>query len=337
MPKTNFVDGNPSQGILGTVVPADFLNALNKHYHTGLDEDGHGALPYAADTGTANAYVVNLNPDLAQYVSGMPVFFKAANNNTGTSTIDINGLGSKMIKKNISQDLAAGDIQAGQIVMVLYDGVNFQFIGGLDAHAVDGYHASVIPAANNLAVSGADGKLDMGWLKASETPTANQLIILDTNGKLPLSAGSSFIGALVGKTAHQSIATGTFTKITWDAESYDTSNIHDNAINNTRMTVPAGVTYVKVKTQLWWQGPASASGYKSIVIRKNGSYFEGMGSTVWAATTIADHYTAETTVVPVTAGDYFEVEVYQNTGVTLTLYAGGTSKQETWFALEAIR
>lgn len=128
MPKTNFVDGDPSQGILGTVVTADFINTLNKHYHTGLDQDGHGALPYAADVGMADAYVVNLDPPLTSYVSGMPIFFKAASTNTGPATVRVNTLGVIPIKKNTSQDLAAGDIQAGQTVMAAYDGVNCQML-----------------------------------------------------------------------------------------------------------------------------------------------------------------------------------------------------------------
>lgn len=43
MAKTVFVDGDPSQGIMGTVVNAAFLNkifGINGHRHTGLDDDG---------------------------------------------------------------------------------------------------------------------------------------------------------------------------------------------------------------------------------------------------------------------------------------------------------
>jgi len=128
MSKTNFVDGDPSRGILGTIVTADFLNALNKHYHTGMDQDGHGALPYAADTGTANAYVVTLNPALTQYVIGMPIYFKPVNDNTGVSTVNVNSLGAKTIKKNLVEDLTLGDIRTGDVISVVYDGSNFQLI-----------------------------------------------------------------------------------------------------------------------------------------------------------------------------------------------------------------
>lgn len=133
MAKTAFVNGNPAQGILGTVVTAEFLNAVNNHHHTGRDVDGEGALPYAADTGAADAYAIALDPALSGYITGMPIFFKAANANTGASTLDINGLGTKSIKKSTDVDLVAGDIKAGQIVLVVYDGVNFQAIGDMGA------------------------------------------------------------------------------------------------------------------------------------------------------------------------------------------------------------
>ena len=42
--KTSYSDGNPSLGIKGTNVYAPYLNAVNNHFHTGLDSDGEGSL-----------------------------------------------------------------------------------------------------------------------------------------------------------------------------------------------------------------------------------------------------------------------------------------------------
>lgn len=143
MAKTNFVNGNPSQGIMGTVVTAEFLNAVNNHRHRGLAEDGDGAIDYAVDTGTANNYAIALNPALTGYIEGMPIHFKAATTNTGASTLNINGLGAKPIKRN-GGDLLADTIKAGQIVCVTYDGVNFQLVGG---DALDGKLVQVVCVA----------------------------------------------------------------------------------------------------------------------------------------------------------------------------------------------
>lgn len=82
---------------------------------------------YKADTGAANAYVITPVPAISAYTAGQIFSFKAANANTTTSTLNVNGLGVKTIKKlgGIS-DLASGDIAANQVVVVEYDGTNFQ-------------------------------------------------------------------------------------------------------------------------------------------------------------------------------------------------------------------
>src|SRR5450759_3906158 len=85
---------------------------------------------YAADTGAANAYAVALTPAIGAYAEGLEVTFKAAHANTGASTLAVNGLATKAIKKSGSTALVSGDILVGQIITVKYDGTNFQVIGG---------------------------------------------------------------------------------------------------------------------------------------------------------------------------------------------------------------
>jgi hypothetical protein len=55
--------------------------------------------------------------------------FKAANANTGASTLNVNGGGAVAIKKNGGTPLASGDITSGQIVAVVFDGTNWQILG----------------------------------------------------------------------------------------------------------------------------------------------------------------------------------------------------------------
>ncbi|HTJ53721.1 MAG TPA: hypothetical protein VL443_29905 [Cyclobacteriaceae bacterium] len=67
---------------------------------------------------------------LTTYQAGdlIPVTFTDAN--TGAATININGLGAKAIKKNVSSALSSGDIAAGEAKFLFYDGTNFQLLGG---------------------------------------------------------------------------------------------------------------------------------------------------------------------------------------------------------------
>ena len=76
---------------------------------------------YAADTGLSNALVVTFSPAPSAYAAGMRMLVRVANTNTGVTTINVNGLGTKTIKKNGTTDLAALDIIAGQIIDLAYD------------------------------------------------------------------------------------------------------------------------------------------------------------------------------------------------------------------------
>jgi hypothetical protein len=80
---------------------------------------------YAADTGAANAYVVNLTPALVAHVVGMPIRFKAAHANTGASTFS-DGVGSAQLVLPSLSPLTAGAIVAGGIYEAIWDGTYFE-------------------------------------------------------------------------------------------------------------------------------------------------------------------------------------------------------------------
>jgi hypothetical protein len=82
---------------------------------------------YWVDTGAADAYVITPAPVVAGYVGGQVFFFRAANANTGASTLNVNGLGLRPIRKNYDVALAANDIKVNQIVGVIYDSINTRF------------------------------------------------------------------------------------------------------------------------------------------------------------------------------------------------------------------
>ena len=85
-------------------------------------------LKYAADTGAADAYLIAPNPPITAYTAGQIFYMKATNANTGASTVNVNSLGIKSIKRDGSTALTAGDILADEIVTLIYDGTNFQLV-----------------------------------------------------------------------------------------------------------------------------------------------------------------------------------------------------------------
>jgi hypothetical protein len=75
-----------------------------------------------------NALTGLATPVLVGYAAGAQYSFIAQNTNTAAVTIDIDTLGVKSITKFGTTPLAAGDIVAGAIVLIEYDGTRFQLL-----------------------------------------------------------------------------------------------------------------------------------------------------------------------------------------------------------------
>lgn len=119
--------------------------------------------------------------------------------------------------------------------------------------------------------------------------------------------------------------------VPWNAEARDTDAIHDTVTNNSRLTVPAGVTKVRLSFNLYCAN-ISTGGNLSARINKNGAAFDGMaqelagtaGNTFWAAQGTSD-------VLDVVAGDYFEVQAIASTDTAIDFIAA-----RSWFAMEIV-
>jgi len=122
-PKTNW--GQPGQ----TVPGVDDFNRIEGNIETlGRYDRAPG---YGTATGT-NAKSITLNPAPGSYYDGLCFAFKNATQNTGAVTINVNGLGTKAIKKPNGKDLVPGNLKAGSVYTVRYNGTNF-ILQGSDA------------------------------------------------------------------------------------------------------------------------------------------------------------------------------------------------------------
>lgn len=83
---------------------------------------------YAASSAGSDTYAITVSPVPNDYDTGDTYFFKADVGNTGPATLNVNSLGAKSLVKQVNTALSTGDIVAGQIVHVVYDGTNFQII-----------------------------------------------------------------------------------------------------------------------------------------------------------------------------------------------------------------
>lgn len=83
---------------------------------------------FANDAGSANAYSVSLLPALTSHITGEPIFWKATNSNTGSSTFN-DGAGQAPLINVDGTATLLGQIIGGRIYGSVFDGSSFQLIG----------------------------------------------------------------------------------------------------------------------------------------------------------------------------------------------------------------
>jgi hypothetical protein len=199
--------------------------------------------------GTASGtdtYTVTLSPPSPGYFTGIDAItaysseyryvITFTNANTGAATLNINSIGAKSIVKQGSVALAAGDIKAGQVMELHYDGTNLQIIGdggSLAGSAAWGSITGTISSQSDLNTALA-AKEDLLTFTASDFNESGQTISLDyTNGQAATSGQKGFLTAadwttFNGKQAAISLTTtgtsgaATFSSNTVNVPRYDT-------------------------------------------------------------------------------------------------------------------
>lgn len=150
---------------------------------------------------------------------------------------------------------------------------------------------------------------------------------------LNASGSASFRGALAKKAADETTANyTTVAAVPWTAEEYDTDTIHDNSTNNTRLTVPSGVTKIRLVGGVFL-GAYNASQWMNIYPTKNGgNLFVGLAlQTSYNDALTGPGAAFSTPVIAVTAGDYFEcmLQVKSDTSITV-------NSSTSYFAMEIV-
>ena len=87
---------------------------------------GSGGIQHGVASGT-NTYTVTI-PGVIAYTDGDAYLVRFTNGSAANSTININSLGVKILTKKANVQVTGGDIVAGQEMLIIYDGTNFQCI-----------------------------------------------------------------------------------------------------------------------------------------------------------------------------------------------------------------
>jgi hypothetical protein len=164
----------------------------------------------------------------------------------------------------------------------------------------------------------------VAWFNATHIAEADAHLAENAN-----KAHGGFKGALVRLTVNQSIPNETSEKIMWSGIVYDDLGIW-NISNPSRLTVPQGVTKIRLIANTRWD--FGETGRKHVTFNKNGTAFPGTAVDIRLSTNRSQANIC-TPVLNVTAGDYFEVVVYQDSGAPMNIAGESNS---IWASMEVV-
>lgn len=120
--------------------------------------------------------------------------------------------------------------------------------------------------------------------------------------------------AVLTKNVSQSFTSGSFTAMTWPTEQVDRDGGHSTSTNTSRYTAQTAGYYTMHEWHEW--SLDSTSGYRRTTFRTNGLTITHQDARPVPAILNISHVSG---MVFLAVGDYVEVMVDQNSGVTLTI------------------
>jgi hypothetical protein len=133
------------------------------------------------------------------------------------------------------------------------------------------------------------------------------------------SGASAFAGCLLFNSADYSIANNTTTVLTWNSETYDTNTFHSTSTNTSRITIPSGKAgYYLITCMVFFENGSAANALRMRVLKNGTSIYSNQETQQFQKGSVLS--------VPVNlaVGDYVEIQAFQNSGATGTIYAGTT-------------
>lgn len=197
-----------------------------------------------------------------------------------------------------------------------------------DESILDNYAGSAAPTVND--------DLDLGYSVGSlwyDLTNGNVYTCFDaTDGaavwkRINVDVGD---GARVYHDSSQTLVTGTITSLSFNSERYDDSAFHDTAVNNDRLTIPAGAA-----GRYSFGGSVgygiNSSGSRGLYIYLNNATVIGQDLRLAAGTGLST-YINLSGEYDFSGGDYIQLRGYQTSGGNLSVLSAGNRSPEFWIS-----
>jgi len=254
----------------------------------------------------------------------LALFIALGGTTYAATALPANSVGAKQLKKNavINAKIKSNAVIGAKVKNNSITGADVleSSLGKVPA-AANADNATHATSANTAAPSGAaGGALSGSYPNPSLAPGA---VGVSKFGTIPA------VRANTKAATTQAISSGSLTTVNFDNESFDTAGLHDNVTNNSRLTAPVAGVY-QVTGNVRWQSNSTATRFVGLYTNTAGRI-----ASVWvpAAGGTADTDESITDVFTLAAGDFVHMEVYQDSGGTLSLVKEGTdapSMSMTW-------
>jgi hypothetical protein len=186
-------------------------------------------------------------------------------------------------------------------------------VGGLsdpgnDNLVVDG----VASFGTNPASTGALRLPNAGWIAERNAANSADVNMLCVSSRDVVQVGT-VPACMATVSAAPSIPNAAWTDVAFASESLDTDAMHDTVTNNNRVIVQTAGTYLFVGSFAW---ASNATGQRLVAIYKNATTRYATTRTSASGTSYVDQTVSA--ILPMAAGDYVTLAVYQDSGGALS-------------------
>jgi len=220
-----------------------------------VSSSGTASVNYYTDSGTANAYVLTPGPGTVApdaYYTGMIVEFVTNNENTGASTINVNGLGNKAIGFGFGDSTAIGAktimkceyVGARYVVnRLMYDGTRFAPCTMANNFSADGIRLGAKASLSSTSLMFGDSASSYFSEQLSSYSVVGQYVNSDTTKNFAYTwSNDLFNGYMSGSTSGTN-PVYEITKTTGYFSTLSSTSVQTKALEWTTSTVTATVAF----------------------------------------------------------------------------------------------